>query len=93
MRPFWRKYAGPPQPYRYEPSRFPGWDLDSNGRYRTVEITSDLVRNIDGVEWADAPVPPRRHSCWPQTVALGVARCACGATRAPSGMWIERNSR
>lgn len=65
----------------------------------------DFLANRDGVSWADAPVPPRRHGCTPQTRGsfggmLGreiVERCACGGIRASSDpvwpTWMDRNSR
>jgi hypothetical protein len=41
------------------------------------------VWNLDGVSWADAPPPPRRHQHWPQTTGVAgeyFERCPCGAT-------------
>jgi len=40
--------------------------------------------NLDGVEWSEAPPPPKRHEHWAQTVAClkpgeEVWRCPCGA--------------
>jgi hypothetical protein len=60
------------------------------------------IQSLDGVDWHKAPVPPRRHRCWPQTKAVTdwvnrVHRCACGAIRISPFLddrdWMERNSR
>ena len=57
----------------------------------------DYIESRNGVAWADAPKPKRRHTCWDQTRGLmhasPVARCACGAIRLDNGRWRERNSR
>ena len=55
-------------------------------------------KNLDGIPWYKAPVPPRRHKCWPQTEGwVGfdlVVRCACGAiARDNDGHWMDRNQR
>lgn len=53
--------------------------------------------HVGGVPWYDAPVPPVRHRCTPQTSEWqGVTRrqrCACGAVRIDGGVWINRNAR
>jgi hypothetical protein len=45
------------------------------------------VRHLDGVPWYDAPVPPKRHRCFAQTIGeesdlIGthttIERCPCG---------------
>lgn len=55
------------------------------------------VWDVDGVPHGDAPCPPRRHRCRPQTKALRafrlIERCPCGAIRVDGGRWRERNSR
>lgn len=56
----------------------------------------DMIRDLDGVAWSDAPPPPPWHRCWVQTDAwLGmrhVQRCGCGAIRmAPDPVWSEKN--
>jgi hypothetical protein len=40
--------------------------------------------HLDGIEWFEAPAPPKRHQHWAQTVAClkpgqEVWRCPCGA--------------
>ena len=58
-----------------------------------------FIKHLDGVKWYEAPVPPRKHKCWPQTMGIlpsgeDVYRCACGATRNPRWKgWLEVNSR
>ena len=51
----------------------------------------EWVRHLDGVPWADAPAPPKRHEHWAQTWARfnfeTVDRCPCGAMRRSS--WPE----
>lgn len=46
------------------------------------------IWHLDGLSWFDAPNPPPRHECWPQTKGFcragslpagWVFRCACGA--------------
>jgi hypothetical protein len=56
------------------------------------------VEHLHGVDWDDAPQPPRRHACWPQSRAvlgggMRAERCACGAYRDELGPWIDRNTR
>lgn len=63
---------------------------------RTYENGIDYSESLDGVIWADAPLPRRWHRCTPQTRGwLGAnytERCACGATRLrASGPWIYKN--
>jgi hypothetical protein len=59
----------------------------------------DWIANMVGIEWSDAPLPPKRHVCLPQTRARldgeRVERCSCGAIRRdePGFPWIERNQR
>jgi hypothetical protein len=55
----------------------------------------------DGVSWHEAPLPPARHPCWPQTIGVyatsgrGFERCPCGAVRAERRVspWRRRNER
>lgn len=62
-------------------------------------LPSVSVSNLNGVPWHEAPIPPRRHRCTPQTKGwvnyfTSVERCACGAIRSRRGdPWRERNSR
>ncbi len=56
----------------------------------------DYIESIDGIDWADAPLPPRLHECKPQTrgwIGLFYAeRCACGAVRLGTHRpWMEKN--
>lgn len=57
------------------------------------------MKTLDGVDWMNAPLPPTRHTCWPQLIGETgidtVHRCACGAIKnAREGWgWHERNSR
>lgn len=55
------------------------------------------VKNLDGVSWADAPLPRRWHRCWAQTVCMDrgtfIARCACGAMQMNGDGWGLRNER
>lgn len=51
------------------------------------------VTHLDGIDWTEAPIPPRFHRCWPQTSGMGVQRCACGAIGRGFGPWMEKNSR
>lgn len=59
----------------------------------------DWIAHLHGVEWAEAPIPPRRHACTPQSRARfggeTVERCACAAIRhdEPGFPWMERNRR
>jgi hypothetical protein len=60
-------------------------------------ITTD-IQNVGGVGWWEAPLPPRKHKCTPQTTGWTsgftlVERCACGAIRLDRRSWRERNSR
>lgn len=60
---------------------------------------ANSIVHLRGVPWFDAPVPPTRHRCWPQTSARWVLghelteRCACGAIRFDRDGWLERNQR
>ena len=78
-------------------------DLDHDGR-RRQPVPIETLHHIDGVQWFDAPAPPRQHDCWAQTSAYDVfgalvaERCACGAVRLCDNPyrehpWLERNSR
>lgn len=59
------------------------------------------TRHRGGLPWDVAPIPPRWHSCRPQTVELyreggvltGTFRCACGAVTDRTGIWRRRNIR
>lgn len=55
------------------------------------------IRNVDGVGWWQAKVPPRWHRCKAQTTAMDkldrIERCACGAIRWNGRAWIRRNER
>lgn len=57
------------------------------------------MKHKDGIEWFDAPLPPRLHKCFAQTEGwIGfdqVLRCACGAMRNPrfGKTWMDVNSR
>jgi hypothetical protein len=66
------------------------------GWVRTFEDGADYIESLDGVCWADAPLPYPWHRCEPQTRGwLGLncsERCACGATRLDGrGPWMEKN--
>lgn len=57
-----------------------------------------LIIHRDEVPWTEAPLPPRIHKCFAQTVgALDngnvINRCACGAFRYYPGPWDDVNSR
>lgn len=61
------------------------------------------IFDLDGVSWHEAPIPPRRHRCWPQTAGVidyftTVERCACGAINYDAALqgsdyWMRRNER
>ena len=55
------------------------------------------IEDLDGISWADAPVPPRLHRCKAQTQGLlssgWVYRCACGAISSDGRWGSRRNSR
>lgn len=62
--------------------------------------TSDrrtVITSLGGIDWWEAPGPPKDHTCWIQTEAwIGltlVLRCACGAISDNGTYWTERNSR
>jgi hypothetical protein len=63
---------------------------------RTFEQGTDYIESVGGIDWAEAPLPPRLHWCFPQTRGyFGLhytERCACGAIRLRRrGPWIEKN--
>jgi hypothetical protein len=64
---------------------------------RTYERGPDYSESIDGIEWPDAPLPPRWHRCQAQTrgwfTSYGYTeRCACGAIRGSiHDPWGEKN--
>lgn len=66
--------------------------------YEYVSSNGELeIAHLDGVAWYDAPVPPRLHRCWPQTIGTinyfdTVERCACGGQKS-GRFWLERNTR
>lgn len=69
---------------------------DEAGWIRTYEHDLDYIESINGVSWADAPLPHPWHRCKTQTRGwFGLnytERCACGATRyAARGPWMEKN--
>ncbi|MCW2300614.1 hypothetical protein [Rhodococcus erythropolis] len=54
------------------------------------------IEHRDGIEWHQAPVPPRWHRCKAQTrgwmnLFTYIERCACGAIRRDLGTWHDRN--
>lgn len=65
------------------------------------EDGSTQIEELDGISWADAPIPRRWHKCAPQTKGwlnyfTQVFRCACGAIARVDGgelYWMEKNSR
>lgn len=74
--------------------------VDADGfvlAYRSPDESTE-VWHLDGVAWADAPLPRRFHRCRPQTKGttgffIRVQRCACGAYRDNYLIWIRRNER
>ena len=57
---------------------------------------NNYTESLDGIDWADAPLPRRWHRCRAQTrgwIGLSyVERCPCGGTRLePRGRWMEKN--
>jgi hypothetical protein len=68
-----------------------GWIVES------ASPNGDYTMNRDGISWSDAPAPPRKHECRPQSsgsIGRGViARCACGAMRFNGSAWRDRNRR
>jgi len=62
---------------------------------RTYEHGADWIESLDGIDWADAPLPYPWHKCTPQTHGwFGLnytQRCACGATRFNGSRWMEKN--
>lgn len=64
------------------------------GSYPDHEPEPQPVWDLDGVHWADAEPPPRRHDHWAQTVGnidgMGeVWRCPCSAYGDPFGPWMH----
>lgn len=61
-------------------------------------LNNTRIESIDGIEWADAPLPYPWHKCTPQTrgwVGLNYTeRCACGGIRLDGryGHWMEKNA-
>ena len=55
------------------------------------------VWHLDGIDWYNAPPPPRKHTCWAQTKGWvdlhQIFRCACGAASYDGRYWMERNQR
>lgn len=70
--------------------------MSDNDWVRDYENGLEFTEHRDGVDWYDAPLPPRRHRCVAQTRGFMsggfIERCACGATGFGDGCWIERNS-
>lgn len=65
---------------------------------RSYESDGEYLEHLDGVDWFDAPPPPRWHKCVAQTRGwmLGgfIERCACGGARLHRpGPWLDRNER
>jgi hypothetical protein len=59
---------------------------------------TDTIKHKDDLPWWVAPLPPRWHTCFPQTTGWTdwvtyVERCACGAIRSNHGRWYHRNER
>jgi hypothetical protein len=71
-------------------------------RYQPDPLNADLgsrveIFHLDGIKWMDAPVPPKRHTCFAQTMGYyeyfnSIERCACGAA-SYGRVWMDRNSR
>lgn len=86
-------------PSRYRPEG-PG-DLDDLLARANPDYAfrpNEQIKHLDGVPWFDAPAPPRRHRCWPQTIGNlrpleTVHRCACGGFSYGDGIWIRRNEK
>jgi hypothetical protein len=60
------------------------------------------IKHLDGVAWHAAPLPPKKHVCWAQTIGYmdygfsEVHRCACGAIHYEEwgpGEWLRINER
>ena len=55
------------------------------------------ILHLDGIDWYNAPPPPRKHTCWAQTKGWvdlhQIFRCACGAASYDGRYWMERNQR
>lgn len=66
-------------------------------RWVPVAGSGDVeLEHLDGVPWYKAPLPPRIHSCTPQTRGWSgfqrIKRCACGGTWIMDG-WCGKNER
>jgi hypothetical protein len=76
----------------------------SDGGHRVVLHQQDRpearrmpIWHLDGVDWCDAPPPPRLHTHWAQTVGylrIGeeIWRCPCGAYGERGGPWLRMGS-
>jgi hypothetical protein len=57
----------------------------------------EYLESVDGVLWSDAPLPPKRHTCWAQTRGFMymkfVHRCPCGGFSLDEDIWLDRNKR
>jgi hypothetical protein len=96
-----RPAIAPPLDRRWHPTD-PRWVRESwpsvPERFRASMGEPPEIWNLDGVAWADAHIPRKRHSCTAQTYGISgltrVSRCACGAIGMDrSGIWLDRNSR
>lgn len=63
---------------------------------------SDWIAHLGGVDWHEAPIPPKRHECWAQSWGFHgldlIERCACGGINIKrhhmeEDVWLERNTR
>lgn len=65
-----------------------------DGWVRTHEHGPNFIESLNGLDWYEAPLPPRWHRCKAQTRGYmtlnAIARCACGATYIMGG-WIGKN--
>ena len=79
----------------------PEWMLfrmNEKGDRVTMSLDGETERTDHlGIDWKDAPLPPRKHQCAPWTNLWAgtnqYQRCACGAIRVNSPHWLEVNSR
>jgi hypothetical protein len=72
-------------------------DTDWQCTYQAAD-GSVKVECLGGVDWMDAPLPPRFHRCKPQTRGgvnrfTRVYRCACGGVSMDGRYWDEKNDR